>query len=150
MFLKHKAQIVAFTLTLTLATGSGASRVSAGPPARLTATGKVRWQFEALLRDTFGLRPVCATGRWAENFTAGIANCTPLATHALYDFAFETAHWSRSHVARRRASNFADNEIAVLIRGKNVACGPRETTFLVEHPDTVTNTLACTGAGHVR
>ena len=40
--------------------GSGGIRESSGPPSGLSRRGRVLWQFEALLHDTFGSGSVCA------------------------------------------------------------------------------------------
>lgn len=113
--------------------------------ANTTRPGRTLWQFEALLHDTFGNRRVCASGRWRQNFTAG--DCTPLATFAPYQYVFAGAHRSRFHVTSTRARDFGNYPQPVLIRGRNIACDPRERTFLVAYVDAASLTLGCSRAG---
>jgi hypothetical protein len=127
-------------LLVALLAGCG---TSTSPKA--TRDGRMLWQFEALLHDTFGNHPVCASGRWRQNFTAG--SCIPLATFSPYSDVFAGAHGSRFHVTSTRALDFGVYPQPVLIRGRNIACDPRERTFLVEYVDAASLTLACMRAG---
>jgi hypothetical protein len=132
-------------LLAALLAGCGARTVVETVTANTTRSGGTLWQFEALLHDTFGNRPVCASGRWRQNFTAG--HCTPLATFAPYGYVFAGAHRSRFHVTSTRARDFGNYPQPVLIRGRNIACDPRERTFLVEYVEAVPLTLGCSRAG---
>ena len=115
---------------------------------RTTASGDTLWQFEALLHDTFGKRPVCASGRWAQNFTAG--SCAPLAMFAPYSYVFVGARGSRFHVTSTKALDFGNYPQPVLIRGRNVACDRDERTFLISYVNMASLTLSCSRAGFVR
>ena len=86
--------------------GSGGIRESSGPPSGLSRRGRVLWQFEALLHDTFGSDSVCATGRRTSlNFTGGpVASsvCKPLAVWSPYFYVFAYAHHSAFHISDKK------------------------------------------------
>ena len=126
---------------IALLTGCGT-----GAKMKATPAGKRLWQFEALLHDTFGNRPVCASGRWSQNFTDG--SCSPLAEFAPYVYVYAGAHGSKFHVTSTKAIDFGNYPQAILIRGRNIACDPHERTFLVKYVDAASLTLGCLGAGY--
>ena len=100
------------------------------------------------MRDTFGNRPVCASGRWREKFTSG--DCTPLAVYSPYVYVFARARGSSFHIStKKQVSGFGNYPIALLIRGRPTACNARETQFLIEYRDAVSLTLGCLRAGSV-
>jgi len=119
----------------------------AKPYLPLSKNGVVLWQFEALLHDRFGNRLVCASGRWAQNFTSG--SCKPLATYSPYLYVFRGARHSRFHVTSKKARGFGNYPISVLLDGKNVTCNRQETTFLIKYRDGAGFTLSCSRAGYV-
>jgi hypothetical protein len=49
----------------------------------------------------------------------------------------------------KKATGFGNYPVAVLIRGRNVACNKRETTFLIKYRDGAGLTLGCSAAGYV-
>jgi len=134
---------------LVLATGGGAATgttiaVSTGPPSGLTERGRVLWQFEALLHDTFGGRLVCATGRWRLNFTT---TCGALAYYSPYDYVFAGARGSAFHISSKKACCYGNYPQSVLIRGQNIACNTGEKRFLVANMARVHFSLWCSRAG---
>lgn len=155
-------RLLALTLLLALAaTAAGiavAVRSSGGPsgpgttsgsPIHLSAQGRLLWQFEGLLRETFGSRPLCARITSAsDNFSAGV--CSPLALYSPYWYSFTDARRSRFHVSDKVASNFGNYPVPVLINGRSVACNWTETKFLIKYPDASSFSLACSRAGYVR
>jgi hypothetical protein len=116
-----------------------------GPPPGLTKHGRLLWQFEALLHDTFGNHQVCASGRWGQKFTSDEPLCHVL--YAKYRHVFANAHNSAFHISSRRAVGFGNYPQPVLIRGRNIACNARETTFLVKQVDAAALILRCSRAG---
>ncbi len=118
---------------------------SAGPPPGLSKRGRILWQFEALLHDTFGNRPICSSGRWRQKFTSG--DCSPLAVYSPYFYVFTPARRSAFHITSKKACCFGNYPQPVLIRGWNIACDARETTFLIEYVDAASFTLGCSRAG---
>ena len=140
--------VVAVT-ALVLGAGGGAATamttaVSTGPPSGLTERGRVLWQFEALLHDTFGGRKVCATGRWRANFTT---SCGALALFSPYDYVFAGARASAFHISSKKACCYGNYPQSVLIRRRNIACNAGETMFLVVNPARVHFSLSCSRAG---
>ncbi len=142
--------LVAVVIALVVAATTGAS--ASGPPSGLTKTGQVLWNFESLLRQTFGNRHICSSGRWRQNFTGGDLSkgaCAPLATYSPYFYVFDSARGSAFHVSsKKEVGGFGNYPIAVLIRGRPVACNTRETRFLVLYRSTAF-TLGCLRAGYV-
>ena len=130
----------------------GAAGEEPGPPPGLSKNGRILWQFEALLHDTFGQRDVCSSGGSRQNFTGGdvaAGACAPLAVYSPYFYVFADAHGSVFHInAKKEVGGFGNYPVAVLIRGRPVACNARETQFLILYVDTLF-TLACSGAGYV-
>jgi hypothetical protein len=124
-------------------------RTSSGPPSGLSTRGRVLWQFEALLHDTFGNGDVCASGRRGSlEFTAGA--CSPLAAYSPYFYAFAQARHSAFHVSMKQAvGGFGNYPQPVLIRGRPIACNARETQFLTVLPDAISFTLDCSRPGYV-
>lgn len=142
------ARACAVALVVAAATGALAlPSASASPPSGLTSAGRTLWQFEALLRDTFGTRHLCPSGRWGQYFTSG--TCSPLAVYSPYSYVFAARHRSAFHLSRKRhVGGFGNYPIAVFIRGHPVACDARETRFLVLYRDSPF-TLGCSRPGYV-
>ncbi len=121
---------------------------ASAPLPGLSKSGQLLWQFEALLRDTFGSRGVCASGRWAQKFTSG--DCSPLAVYSPYLYVFARARGSSFHVSsKKEVGGFGNYPIALLIRGRPIACDTQETRFLIKYRDTASLTLDCSRAGFV-
>jgi hypothetical protein len=132
-------------LTVVLCSAVLVQSASGAPPNGLTKEGRVLWQFEALLHDNFGNRPVCASGRWGQKFTSG--RCAPLAVYSRYRYVFARARDSAFHVSTKKARDFGNYPQPVLINGRNVACNARETTFLILQVAAGGFTLGCSRAG---
>jgi hypothetical protein len=113
--------------SVALITGVAASTPNA-PPEGLTVRGRALWQFEALLRDTFGNQQVCTAA--PNNFVGG--TCTPLARYRPYFYVFADARNSALHVSQRTASGLGsfNRPGPVLIRNRLIACNKRETRIL--------------------
>jgi hypothetical protein len=92
-----------------LRTGEAAGTMGA-KPVNLSRSGRILWQFEALLRDTFGNRLISAHPARpgsAINFAcASRIGCKPLADWSPYVFTFRSPGHSRFHF-RRGASRRA-------------------------------------------
>jgi hypothetical protein len=121
---------------------------ASAPLPRLSKSGQLLWQFEALLHDTLGNRAVCASGRWAQKFTSG--DCSSLAVYAPYLYVFARARGSSFHISpKKEVGGFGNYPIALLIRGRPIACNTQETRFLIKYRDTASLTLNCSRAGYV-
>jgi hypothetical protein len=131
-----------------LRAGTAAGTDGAGP-ANLARSGRILWQFEALLRDTFGNRSVSAHAARpgsAINFAcASRIGCKPLAEWSPYVFTFRGPRHSRFHLSKRRfpAGYWGNYPVAVLIKGRFVACGRAEKRFLIAYSDAVGLSLDC-------
>jgi hypothetical protein len=114
----------------------------AAPPHGLTASGRLLWEFDALLHDRFGSRPVCMSLRHG-GLDFVDTPCAPLAVYAPYWPTFANARKSAFHVSDFRAVGFGNYPVPVLIGGHGVACDQLEQRFLVEQADAAAFTLTC-------
>jgi hypothetical protein len=106
-----------------------------GPPRGLTAFGRTEWNFEALLRDTFGGgSDICLD---AEHPAVGYTDRVPcpMSSNGPYIFFFANARESEYHLARRRfpvnAHFGAHSATPVRVAGNLVACDRRERHLLL-------------------
>ena len=114
------------------------------PPIGLSARGRALWNFEALLHDKFGGRPVCARSGTL-NFVAG--RCSPLATWSPYFYVFATSRRSQFRTTPHRPrGSFGNYPVLVRISGQFVSCGPRGRRFLIAYSDAATFTVDCLSA----
>lgn len=142
---KRALGIAVTVLVALLVAGCGSS----GSSVQLSGQGRLIWQFEALLHDTFGKRPLCARiTRGSDNFEAN--TCIPLALYSPYWYEFANASGSHFHISDKVAIDFGNYPVPVLINGRGVACNAKETQFLIEYPDAASFTLGCSTAGFVR
>ncbi|MDX6489373.1 MAG: hypothetical protein QOK13_1988 [Gaiellaceae bacterium] len=120
-----------------------APQTAASPPGTLTAQGRLLWNFEALLLQRFVGRKVSVSP--PENFSCA-GDCAPLSKYRPYRFTFLRPSGTAFHVSRRTFGDngeFGNYPIAVLIRGRAVACDARETRFLIAYRSMASFTLAC-------
>ena len=65
-------------------------------------------------------------------------------------YVFAKAGGSKFHITSKKATNFGNYPQPVLIRGRNIACDARETTFLIKHVAAGAGlALGCSRAGVV-
>jgi hypothetical protein len=88
------------------------------------------WEFEALLRDTFGHRDVFVR---RGNFSCAGNNCGPLAEVSPYFFTFARAGGSRFHLVKRPRRFFGQHAGPVVVKGRAVACDARSRRFLIRY-----------------
>lgn len=134
---------VALVAVLAIWSSGDAAPVRNGPPPGLTRHGRLLWNFEALLHQTFKDRGVSVSR--PENFSCS-GECAPLSTYRLYRFTFARATGSSFHVSKRTFGDngeFGNYPIPVLIRGRAVACSANETRFLIAYRSTASFTLEC-------
>jgi hypothetical protein len=118
-------------------------------PVTLSRSGRILWQFEALLRDTFGNRSISARSRppgSAINFAcASRIGCAPLADWSPYFFTFRGPRHSRFHLSKRRfpSGYWGNYPVAVLVKGRFIACDRAEKRFLIAYSDAVGLSLDC-------
>ncbi len=136
--------------TFTLA-GGVAAAPAAGPPAGLTAAGRTLWNFEALLRQTFGTGyKGCleSLSRYVESFTKDSFCAThPSAETQYYFFAFAHPTGSAFHLVDRTfpAGAFGNYPAPIRVSGDYVACDRAGRTFLISYGDVagLSANLAC-------
>jgi len=97
------------------------------PPKQLTSHGRLVWEFEALLRDTFGRTPVCEGPSYGQFVTRP---CSPLATYNAYEFTFADARGSAFARASHRPTGLG-NVVPVRVGGRFVRCGPSRWLVLL-------------------
>jgi hypothetical protein len=110
---------LAFAAVLLVAS-SGTYARSLAPPPGLTVHGRLVWQFEALLRDTFGRASVCEGPRYTVNFVT--RPCVPLSDYNAYEFIFLNARHSSLKRTRTPPSGLG-NVVPVRVGGQYVRCG---------------------------
>jgi hypothetical protein len=115
----------------------------AKPPAGLNRSGKIVWNFEALLYSTFHTRTASAVGT-SLNFTCR-GFCYPSYTYVTYAPIFATATRSSYHLSRRvlSAGSFGNAPVPVRIKGHAIACDRAERHFLIAYANTVNFSLDC-------
>jgi len=139
--------LVATTVTLTAANAS----TQVGPPAGLTASGRVLWNFKALLHETFGpgyQGCLQYLSRYVLSFTRGSYCATHDDAETMY-YSFAFAHASRSpyHLVDRTfpAGAFGNYPVPIRVDGDYVACDSAGRTFLISYGDVLglSANLAC-------
>jgi hypothetical protein len=121
---------------------ASSSRLAA-PPAGITARGQLLWNFEALLRQTFGGESMSVSR--PENFSCR-GDCAPLLKYRLYRYTFSRAGGSKFHIAKRTFGDngeFGNYPVPVLINGHAVACNAQETRFLIAYRSMASFTVDC-------
>jgi hypothetical protein len=112
----------------------------------LTASGRLHWQFEALLHDVFGARtPYASSKSFDTNFACAGNGCFPHANWNPYSFDFASAHGSSLLLRSRRfaAGAFGNYPAPLRINGLYIACDPAAKTFLVTIRGAAGFPLAC-------
>jgi hypothetical protein len=119
------------------------ARVGGRRPVGLTSHGRLLWNFEALLRQVFKNGSVSVSR--PENFSCA-GDCPPLSQYRPYRFTFARPNGSTFHISKRTFGDhgeFGNYPIAVLIRGRAVACDAAEKRFLIAYRSTSSFTLEC-------
>jgi len=121
----------AVVLAVVAAIGlSGAlSALAAGPPSglarSLTPNGRVIWNLDALLNDTFGDRTDCYDAKTASIFSvARSAECpSPLARYQTYVFTFLNAFGSQFRLVSLAKPPFTGvTNVPLRVNGRYVSC----------------------------
>lgn len=118
---------------------TGAARGRTVTPG-LTPRGQILWEFEALLRDNFGPKPVFVR---RDDFSCAGNACGPLAQWSPYFFTFAKASGSRFRLVKRPAASFGQHAGVVLIKSKAIACGSRSHEFLIRYLIAFSFTVDC-------
>ena len=139
-------------LLLVLANGTGASgsRVG-GPPAGVTSSGRVLWNFEALLRQTFGSHYkgcLRSLSRYVETFTTDNFCATHDSAQTMYySFTFANPSASAFHLVERTFAlgAFGNYPEPIRVEKNYVACDPAGRTYLIPYGDVLglSANLAC-------
>jgi hypothetical protein len=112
----------------------------------ITSSGRLLWDFEALLRRSFGNRQP-----WVDGTSSGYLNfdcsgdCSPLSTYFPYSYTFSNPMSLAFHISKQNYHgwSFGNYPEPVLINGMIIACNSQESTFLIRYSDTSSFTLAC-------
>ncbi len=126
-----------------IALGGGALAGAATQTPALNRPGKVEWNFEALLYQTFHTRDVSERGS-SQNFSCP-GYCSPSFEYNTYVGIFANATRSAYHLSTKRfpAGAFGNYPVPVEIKGRLVACDNAEHTFLVAYAGTANFSLGC-------
>jgi hypothetical protein len=115
----------------------------------LTTRGRVLWEFEALLKVTYGRRQPamsCVSSCAALSFSCA-GDCSPMATYSPYFYDFGQPRSSTFRLGARYTSTATDRSIhgalPVLIKHRFVLCNPDGTTILIRARVAATFTLGC-------
>jgi len=148
---------IGLILAVTLA-GGGSAKVQRPPtPAiesvahspSLTTAGDVLRNFEALLRQVFGMQSVCAIASkpgTAIDFPLTNNDCVPLATYDPYFYVFTKSGSSSFHLTNveYHGQPIAGNyPVPILIGGRLIACNNADTEVLIEYSDSAGFGLGC-------
>jgi hypothetical protein len=122
--------------------------VGAGSLAHLSSAGATEWNFDALLRETFGAGLICSLGTNAGtplNFPKNDQDCTPLAKYSPWIFDFTDLGRSAFHVMTKKYTQkgWDANAAPVLIEGKLVACNESGTKVLMGFSDEPLDAIEC-------
>jgi hypothetical protein len=144
--------LVAVTLWLASATANTSTAASASkPPTGLTASGRLLWNFEALLRQTFGAGYQGCL-EYLNRYTLSFTKDSYCRSHSnadtmYYRFTFKGASSSAFHVVARtfRPAAFGNYPEPIRVERNYVACDPAGHTFLISYGDVygLSANLAC-------
>jgi hypothetical protein len=128
---------------------AGGFRQPEKPPPGLNARGRVLWNLEGLLRQTFGGKLVCVPYARPWEFRAGDAACTPLSQFAPYFYVFAPHTETSFHLAAKhhRPLSFGNYPVALRVYGRMIACDAHETRFVIEYRDSINFTVDCLRGG---
>jgi hypothetical protein len=133
---------------VTSAMASSNSAVRSGSTVRLTSDGATEWNFEALLRETFGSAPICSLSSKPGspvNFPKNDHGCSPLARYSPWIFDFKDLGQSSFHVMSKEYTQkgWVTNAAPVLIEGDLVACNKSDTQVLMGYSDEPSDAIEC-------
>lgn len=151
--LLFKRRLVVLVLTaVVLFAGLWTSTFAAAAPQAsprapvLSQQGKLLWNFESLLAQTFGNKQPYASGKLnvSENFSCA-GSCGPLSTYSAYTYTFVDLGKSSMKISNADISkdSFGNYPVPVLIRGKAITCNSAGTEFLVINRADTSFTLMC-------
>jgi hypothetical protein len=114
-------------LAVVLASASADPSLATGPPPGLTENGRVTWNLDAFLNDTFGNRTVCFRFKTYTFFSVTRGrDCGFPPVARTYVFTFADAHRSAYRLVRlARYPNIGVLNAALRIGGRYIRCGPR-------------------------
>jgi hypothetical protein len=126
---RQRISVVVLALTFATALGLVSHATASGPPtalaASLTANGRVIWNLDALLNDTFGDRVDCFDGRQYRIFSvAHGGECpSPEARYQLWDFTFLNAFRSEFELVHLAKEPFTGvTNVPIKVGSDYVSC----------------------------
>jgi hypothetical protein len=121
----RRLALVVVVLAAGLVAGTAGATWTAGPPRGLTPNGRVLWNLDALVNDTFGDRVECYDGKRFAIFSVrhGGYCPPPEARFQTYVFTFLSAHQSAFRLIRlSRAPNTGVTNVPLRIDNRFVSC----------------------------
>jgi hypothetical protein len=142
------AALVFNSAVATIALASSDSVVRSGSTVRLSSAGATEWNFEALLRETFGAGLICSLSSKPGspvNFPKNDQGCTPLAKYSPWIFDFKDLGKSSFHVMSKQyvQKGWVANTAPVLIEGDLIACNKSATQVLMGYSDEPSDAIEC-------
>ena len=132
-------------LGVSVASGAQATRQFA-MPAGLTKGGQLLWNFESLLRSTYGAGTTPWTSTFnTSDFVCAGESCGPLSKEDPYFYTFSDLGKSDLTLvkAKVQSMNFGNYPVPIVVDGYAVACNTREHLFLVRFSDAANFSLSC-------
>jgi hypothetical protein len=112
-------------LIAAVSLGAGAASAVAGPPQGLTSNGRVIWNLDALLNDTFASRVACFDStRYAIFAVPRGSYCpSPEARYQAWDFTFLGARHSAFRLIRLAKEPLTGvTNVPVRVNGRYISC----------------------------
>lgn len=146
--------LIGTCLAMTGALAGSAPVVKAGSVVQLSRNGATEWNFEALLRETFGSGVICSVSSKSGtplNFPKDDQDCTPLAKYSPWIFDFADLGRSLFHVMTKKYTQkgWVTNAAPVLIEGNLIACNKSGTQVLMGYSDEPTDAIECSANPYI-
>jgi hypothetical protein len=117
-----------------------------GPPSGLTSQGRLLWEFEGLLGQTFSSNSLAAiiTKGVSENFSCE-GDCSPLSTYSPYWLTFQRHSTTTFQLTSHKPANgsLGNYPLLILVKGKAILCNNERNAYLATYSDGASFTLVC-------
>ncbi len=121
---------------------------SIAPEAGLTASGRLLFEFESLLRHRYGRDTIFMTPTSANVEVCALSPCGPADKSYSFFYTFEGRPQSNLALGSRLPAHafFGNLAVPVLLDREPVRCGRAPDDFLVRYADAISFSLACQSA----
>jgi hypothetical protein len=101
-----------------LASSCGGTTTATSSSPALTPEGRLQVSIEALLRETFGSTPVCATGTTGGDLNFVSTPCSPLSTYSPFAYIFGPGSYRTLSLSTRKPAFFENYPEAIEVKGR--------------------------------